>query len=480
MQRNNPPEMEAAPPDGDGGAGMINRFNDDVIQNILARLPAATFAAAACVSKKWNRISRQILCRPKLVSALSRNPSLINAMSEVLDKVLSKPIRPHFAIAFISEQYGLKLAHYLITRKLGRKIPLVIHISHGVMGKDTATNSLREVKWNYFDYSGRHPGESNAHCNRNEGLVLVVGFVPGLRDLDAYKFVRDIKAYTANASGSESPSAIIMFGDRKSSGHMNSVVATMDHAFAKETAIVGDAGGCFMFNSLNYKITCPAGSYVLDAVALASDPYSELFIAASQERRWGESLVLYRLIAGERMELMVQGVGIQPGDSFLFYHRDMETAHTTLTVAYDNLHMLKGDDSSEEEDEEEDEDEDEEDEDEYEYEDEDEDEDEEMEEVKDINDKCGRVFGGLIFSCGDRGESYFGEANVDMIPFTENFPKVDIAGSFCKGEIGRGSSSVIRESEGQEQCPAFCSLHARSAVYLAFSYIPPPPTQQQE
>lgn len=36
----------------------------------------------------------------------------------------------------------------------------------------------------------------------------------------------------------------------------------------KETAIVGDAGGCFLFNSLNYTITSPADSYILDAVAL--------------------------------------------------------------------------------------------------------------------------------------------------------------------------------------------------------------------
>lgn len=42
----------------------------------------------------------------------------------------------------------------------------------------------------------------------------------------------------------------------------------VDHAMPKETAIVGNGGGCFMFNSLNYAITSPPHTYVLDDVDL--------------------------------------------------------------------------------------------------------------------------------------------------------------------------------------------------------------------
>lgn len=50
--------------------------NEDVMQNILARLPALSFASAACVNKTWNCVANQILSRPKLASALSLNRSL--------------------------------------------------------------------------------------------------------------------------------------------------------------------------------------------------------------------------------------------------------------------------------------------------------------------------------------------------------------------------------------------------------------------
>lgn len=50
-------------------------INDDLLQNITSRLPAVSFASASCVSKSWNKVCRRVLSRPKLVSALSLNPS---------------------------------------------------------------------------------------------------------------------------------------------------------------------------------------------------------------------------------------------------------------------------------------------------------------------------------------------------------------------------------------------------------------------
>ena len=54
----------------------INDINEDLLHKILAKLPARSFASAACVSRSWNRICNRILSRPKLSSALSLNPSL--------------------------------------------------------------------------------------------------------------------------------------------------------------------------------------------------------------------------------------------------------------------------------------------------------------------------------------------------------------------------------------------------------------------
>jgi len=49
-------------------------INEDLILNILKRLPALSFASAACVSKSWNQICNQILYKPKFASAFSLNP----------------------------------------------------------------------------------------------------------------------------------------------------------------------------------------------------------------------------------------------------------------------------------------------------------------------------------------------------------------------------------------------------------------------
>ena len=49
-------------------------INEDLVQNILKRTPATSFASAACVSKSWNDNCNQILSKPKLASAFSLNP----------------------------------------------------------------------------------------------------------------------------------------------------------------------------------------------------------------------------------------------------------------------------------------------------------------------------------------------------------------------------------------------------------------------
>jgi hypothetical protein len=50
-------------------------INEDLVQNIVKRLPASSFSSAACVSKSWNQICNQILSKPKFASAFSLNPN---------------------------------------------------------------------------------------------------------------------------------------------------------------------------------------------------------------------------------------------------------------------------------------------------------------------------------------------------------------------------------------------------------------------
>ncbi|KAI7732284.1 hypothetical protein M8C21_027997, partial [Ambrosia artemisiifolia] len=108
-------------------ATNIDLISDDLLHNIVSRLPATSFASAACVSRSWNLICGRLLCRPKLSSAYSLNPSLQAAVEEVVNKVLSEPIRPHFAIVSIDGHFddGLGEAHRLITGALGTHVPVI-------------------------------------------------------------------------------------------------------------------------------------------------------------------------------------------------------------------------------------------------------------------------------------------------------------------------------------------------------------------
>lgn len=124
---------------------FIASMNDDLLQNILLRLPAKPFAFASCVNRSWNIVCNRILSLPKMVSAFSRNPHqfvssetlisckasiltcgqwriidcdykrgtfsvivfvffflLQEAVEEAIDKALSEPIRPDFVIANIT------------------------------------------------------------------------------------------------------------------------------------------------------------------------------------------------------------------------------------------------------------------------------------------------------------------------------------------------------------------------------------------
>ncbi|KAJ0579725.1 putative F-box domain-containing protein [Helianthus annuus] len=163
----------------------IDDLNIDLLGNIVGRLPAVHFASADCVSRSWNRACRRVLSRPKLSSACSFNPDLEVAVESVVNKVLSEPIRPHFAIASACREIDFPRTHQLITKKLGSKIPVITNCSRGVIGRDAISDEFDEKP---------------------------------------SKFVKKITAFSTFISGCISPAAIIMFSFKHTiGGHYDAV-----------------------------------------------------------------------------------------------------------------------------------------------------------------------------------------------------------------------------------------------------------------
>ncbi|XLR23692.1 hypothetical protein S83_051592, partial [Arachis hypogaea] len=74
-----------------GNGRSFDSVNKDLLQNILARLPARWFTSASCVSKSWSSVCNRILTRLKFSSALPFNPSVsivfnFSCYTETLDR----------------------------------------------------------------------------------------------------------------------------------------------------------------------------------------------------------------------------------------------------------------------------------------------------------------------------------------------------------------------------------------------------------
>ncbi|XP_020207875.1 F-box/LRR-repeat protein At5g63520 [Cajanus cajan] len=119
---------------------------------------------------------------------------------------------------------------------------------------------------------------------------------------------------------------------------------------------------------------------------------------------------------GDEEYLYVDGIGIKTGDFFQFYYSDPNTALASLTKVHDALKNIKLERNSKD--------------------------------FKGDGDSATNVFGGLIFACYGRGESFFGRNNVDSSPFLENFPGVPVSGIFCGGEMVRPCTTVIGQCQG--------------------------------
>ncbi|KAJ9163910.1 hypothetical protein P3X46_023532 [Hevea brasiliensis] len=512
------------------GFGLLS---EDIVEKILRRLPAPSLASAACVSKLWYQNCNRILSRPKLASAISLNPSLDIAVQEVLDKVLSEPIRPHFAIANgFGSTFCLQKAFDLLAGKLGSRTPLIVTWANGVMGRDALTNEFREVM------GGDDCSDcDDKHMDANSGILLTVGFLPGLQ-VEAIPLLRrtqaprvsmaddlvvDIRSYTVLASGCTSPVGIIMFGGGDID--LKPIIEKLDYAMLKETIIVGDEKTEFLYRSgMESKNVCESKKYFSDAVALV--------FARDREKAHGIGEIQFHAALSNGVSAIgprykAASVRVNHRDCTTWLTARQEGQHEILDgqrilndindelenrnggadlyigvtklrkcsierekprlMSYLAFHGVMGGD-------------------------------EEylfvygagirtadyfqfyhsdpntaltscsnvsvnLRNLKldwnskkglhptDVANECKKeCIGGFIFACCGRGESFFGRPNVDSSPLLENFPGVPLAGIFCGGEIARGIS-ILNAHGGQEESTPSC-LRVFSTVYMVLSYAP--------
>ncbi|XP_068665888.1 F-box/LRR-repeat protein At5g63520 isoform X2 [Aristolochia californica] len=522
------------------GDGRILALGVDLLHNILSRLPAVSFSRAAATCRTFRKICTRVLNRPKLLSALSLNTLLQDAVEEAFEKVLSEPIRPHFVIACIGRKFNLSKAHKLIQARLGDGIPVVTCLARGIIGKEVITGEFVEVQWDPDD--SRENGKAyNSSRNIYRGILLIVGFVPGLK-VDAVplkrakkrsergalveSFLSEIKSFTSSASGSTSPLGILLFSDNDSD--MRYVVGKMDEALGRDTIIAGDERGCFLFSGgegftnaggsehnhedfdavglvfatdrgkshdigeIHFNLLLSSGispvgpTYKAASVRVSDDSMTcftwltatregslerldgqriiadlenemangdgaDVYIgvlkrrkcsATSRRKSFCSAFAFHAVNGGDEEYLFVEGDGIRTGDRFRCYVPNVETALLSRDTVFEELKHLKtsgaqstGDASG----------------------------------PQNAN-RMEQVFGGLMFTCYGRGESFYGKQNVDSSVFLENFPNTPMAGVFCAGEIGCGPST--KPEDCLESNPGNIFLHVYSAVYVLMSYSP--------
>ncbi|KAF6148438.1 hypothetical protein GIB67_038793 [Kingdonia uniflora] len=509
--------------EGRNSPSRFSLIGEDLHQDILSRLPALTFAFAACVSTNWNRICNRILSRPKFVSALSLNPLLEVALEEVVNKVLGGPIRPHFAIACIGKGFCLSTVHDLVTEKFGLGIPIITSRTRGIIGRDVFTNELKEVNW--------AEGDTDGHMDH--GITLMVGFVPGVKVRTFLltqlrgppqmslidKFVNDIKDFTASVSGRTSPIGILLFADLFA--NLEPVLEKMDYAMSGETVVIGDHSARFLYSSggdyaesteeqryPTYKcrtvslvfateIDKPPGVGEIQFMLASSagvSPVGPVYKGASVKAvkyqrldpfvsTW---LTAKRLGSSEMLDGATLLNDFENEEIYSLYFIMCYVPSTDFTFSpswfikdFKKYHFFRGDE-------------------EYLY-------------VKGDGIRTGdefrfyrpdpeaaftsrnlvfqnleklnlhkvhglrnnerkEVFGGLLFSCCGRGKSFFERENVDSSAFSENFPSIPLAGMFCCGEIGYNNFSKI-STRGNKNGQS-CYMHVYAAQYLVMLYTP--------
>ncbi|TQE12933.1 hypothetical protein C1H46_001579 [Malus baccata] len=388
-----------------------------------------------------------------------------------------------------------------ITEKIGSGIPIITNRAMGLIGTDV---------------NCAH-GNSARNPEINGGLVVSVGFVPGLKVeifplpsprhaphlLMMEHFVRDILSY----SGPLPPSCMMMFGDKHFD--MNLVVAALDAIMPDKTAIVGDASASFMYTRRNetgnyssdlFYIAGAALVFVKDqhkpdymgeiefhvtlspglmpfgpqikTISSYETPTHSSWISAVMSEFEGVFIDSHTILRELRSQLGMSDIytGVTKRRQ---YHNGAGPPVSMTTL---NFHEVRGgygdyilvdgvgiqpDDVF------------------FFYHSDaatamntvDYASDNLQTLVHNDSDIQREVFGGFIFSSNKRGISLFNRRNVDCKPFADNFPGVPIAGMFGNGEIACGA--LLGEEENQELGHPRCCVHACSSVYLAMTYVPP-------
>lgn len=325
---------------------------EDVLHNILSRLPAKSFASAACVNKSWNCVCNSILSRPRIASACSFKASAPIALQEVLDKVLLEPMRPHFAIANVGRGFNMRRTLDFLVKHLGLRTPIILSVVHGVMGRDALTDEFREVKFQDHEDIGVNRGICT--CGQQSGIVLTVGYLPGLKVdaipllrrkeivqvpvddtyVDVYlappvpmidQFVMDIQNYTTSVSGCASPVGIIMFG--KEDMDQKPIIEKLDYAMSMNTVFVGDERSRFAYRSGDdLRNVCGNPAFISDAVALV--------FASDKEKPHGTGEIQFHLAMSEGVS------AIGPRHKAVSVRANHAEGSTWLTAKREGHHVI--------------------------------------------------------------------------------------------------------------------------------------------
>ncbi|KFK28064.1 hypothetical protein AALP_AA8G467000 [Arabis alpina] len=508
MQRGNSEKSKKTTDMAD--AVFIASMNDDLLHNILLRLPAKSFAFASCVNRSWNSVCNRILSKPKMISAFSRNPNHLRAGEEVLDKVLSEPIRPCFVIANITCG-NMEETLRLIVKRVGSTVPIVVSLVAGILGKEACNDE---------------PGEVKPHVTTHDpnfAIQLTIGYLPGMKVdvipvIQGYeepeanigdKFVMDIRNYVSVVSDHAAPACLILFGEDTHA--TEPIIRKLDYAMPAETIIVGDQKGKFLHKRANETINIQLHEYdsrVLAGLIFARDRhrpaqagrihfhtaisrgmsavdlrYKAANVIESLSRRGtfltakrsGEAEVLNgdQIIDDLEENLLdtqiwnsdvcigvikrrKYSIGLEKKPKImasLVFHLVSGASEEYLTV--NGVGLRTGDcfqlyvpDLKVAE--------------------------SSLEvvssQLRNLKSKPNKteVVGGFVFVYRGRGDSFFDRPNADCSPFLENCPELSFGGIFCGGEIGR-SLSVQEEEEKKETSIRSC-LHVFSSVYLIVSY----------
>ncbi|XP_023633537.1 F-box/LRR-repeat protein At5g63520 [Capsella rubella] len=495
---------------------LIASINDDLLHNILLRLPAKSFAFASCVNRSWNSLCNRILSRPKMVSAFSRNPNQTRAGEEVLDKVLSEPIRPHFVIANITCG-NMEETLTLITERVGSRVPIIVSVVAGILGKEACNDNAGEVKHHVTTDDG-------LSVVANFAILLTIGYLPGMKvdvipaiqakgELEAEigeNFVMDIRNYVSVVSGHAAPACLILFGEDTHA--TEPILQKLDYAMPAETIIVGDQTCEFLHKRGNEPRNVQlhkddsrvfaglvfardrhrptqAGRIQFDAAisrAMSSVDlrYKAANVRVSRRPRCPSTLLTAKrggeaeVLNGDQILDDINdflGNQIWENDPYLGvikrrkYSIGLEEKPKIMASLV--FHQVTGADEQD------------------------------LlvngaeiktgdyfqvylpdlkvaeaslnavsSQLRNLQSKPNKpeVVGGFAFVGSRRGDSFFGRQNADCTPFLENFPELPFGGIFCNGEIGR--SLFVEDGEEKKEVSIRRCLHVYSSVYLIVSY----------